>query len=343
MPKYVTSSGREVAADNRRRMVYAATCGYWTDDVERLAHCGRGRDQKGCPTCGAQCDRAVEAHQFEADRNMPGRGRTAKETCRTKIVPPTGGTGTKVLTPAEVKELCRLDPSRPVPIVENPRGGGTREPAFEAEYQQSPGLPEPLPPAIPPRPFRLDPPQSPEPSARTLRKVATGEKPHRDEMVLSPWTADLVADLNVFQHDGRFHPYTCGSGNRKDAAHLDREGVLLATPNGWVCPFCDYRQKWVGQELVDLIVSLRAADPTSPTKKSPLSRAGAETQFVMYDGRALVGNPDNAAVLDIARSETEAKAQDSAHRGEDRVWYQYDVKEGHLVNPRIRPDLKGKP
>jgi hypothetical protein len=40
------------------------------------------------------------------------------------------------------------------------------------------------------------------------------------------------------------HPFTCGSGNRIDAAHLDREGVLFATPNGWICPYCDYRQNW---------------------------------------------------------------------------------------------------
>jgi hypothetical protein len=59
-----------------------------------------------------------------------------------------------------------------------------------------------------------------------------------------PWTQEQADALNHFQQFGRMHPFTCGSGNRIDAAHLDREGVLFATPNGWICPYCDYRQNW---------------------------------------------------------------------------------------------------
>lgn len=60
----------------------------------------------------------------------------------------------------------------------------------------------------------------------------------------APWTPEQVEALNARQRDGKFHPYTCGSGNRTDSAHLDGTGILVATAGGWVCPYCDYRQSW---------------------------------------------------------------------------------------------------
>jgi hypothetical protein len=62
-------------------------------------------------------------------------------------------------------------------------------------------------------------------------------------MTRAPWSQELVNALNAQQKDETRHPYTCG-GNRTDAKHLDGEGVLVATPNGWMCPYCDYRQDW---------------------------------------------------------------------------------------------------
>jgi hypothetical protein len=58
-----------------------------------------------------------------------------------------------------------------------------------------------------------------------------------------PWTQEQVNALNQRQKNQAYHPYTCG-GSRKDAKHLDGEGVLVATVDGWRCPFCDYRQDW---------------------------------------------------------------------------------------------------
>ena len=55
-------------------------------------------------------------------------------------------------------------------------------------------------------------------------------------------TQSQIDSLNQHQKDPRYHPYTCGSGRRTDAQHLDGEGVLVATANGWMCPYCDYRQ-----------------------------------------------------------------------------------------------------
>lgn len=62
--------------------------------------------------------------------------------------------------------------------------------------------------------------------------------------IVAPWSDDVIEGLNRYQVSGVCHPYTCGSGNRKDVRHSDNEGVLQATRNGWVCPFCDYKQKY---------------------------------------------------------------------------------------------------
>jgi hypothetical protein len=60
----------------------------------------------------------------------------------------------------------------------------------------------------------------------------------------APWTKEQVEGLNRFQEEGWMHPFTCGSGNRTDEHHLDGEGKLVATENGWICPFCPYTQDW---------------------------------------------------------------------------------------------------
>jgi hypothetical protein len=60
------------------------------------------------------------------------------------------------------------------------------------------------------------------------------------------WPPDVVEALNERQRNPRFHPYTCG--NRSAPGHVEREGQdvgqLVATPQGWACPDCDYTQDW---------------------------------------------------------------------------------------------------
>lgn len=63
-------------------------------------------------------------------------------------------------------------------------------------------------------------------------------------IIVAPFTPKQVEHLNAWQKAGRFHPFTCGSGNRTDKNHLDGEGVLVATEAGWHCPYCDYKQNW---------------------------------------------------------------------------------------------------
>jgi hypothetical protein len=71
-----------------------------------------------------------------------------------------------------------------------------------------------------------------------------------DDRIRAPWPQKTVDALNAFQDRGLLHPFTCG-GNRCDDAHKAYAaehggdyGQLVATPNGWKCPVCDYRQDW---------------------------------------------------------------------------------------------------
>jgi hypothetical protein len=57
------------------------------------------------------------------------------------------------------------------------------------------------------------------------------------------FTPEEVESLNAYQISGAFHPFTCG-GDRTDKDHHDGEGLLIATEDGWHCPFCEYRQQW---------------------------------------------------------------------------------------------------
>src|SRR5262245_46147834 len=59
--------------------------------------------------------------------------------------------------------------------------------------------------------------------------------PPRPDIIRAPWTPEQVANLNAYQANCRFHPYTC----------RDRHN-LVATPAGWVCveQGCDYQQTW---------------------------------------------------------------------------------------------------
>lgn len=64
------------------------------------------------------------------------------------------------------------------------------------------------------------------------------------------FTPEQVASLNEYQKSGTFHPFTCG-GNRTDEHHLDGEGILVATEDGWICPYCDYKQDWAHEWMKD--------------------------------------------------------------------------------------------
>lgn len=58
------------------------------------------------------------------------------------------------------------------------------------------------------------------------------------------WTEDQCAKLNEWQSAGHVHPFTC---EKNDSWHHDEDGdrlTLEATPQGWLCRSCGYRQFW---------------------------------------------------------------------------------------------------
>lgn len=69
------------------------------------------------------------------------------------------------------------------------------------------------------------------------------------DFVEAPFSDEQIQLLNEFQTGtGKSfpgHPFTCR--DRGDGRHGDEggdTGVLIATPDGWVCPHCDYTQAW---------------------------------------------------------------------------------------------------
>lgn len=64
------------------------------------------------------------------------------------------------------------------------------------------------------------------------------------DTITKEFTQEQVDMLNIYQLARYMHPFTCGSGNRTDEHHKDGEGILIATADGWKCPFCDYTQDW---------------------------------------------------------------------------------------------------
>lgn len=75
----------------------------------------------------------------------------------------------------------------------------------------------------------------------------------------TPWADEIIEALNTFQRKASYHPYTCG-GDRMDATHrvikesfnLPDYGLLVATKDGWICPACNYTQKWYSDSMVEI-------------------------------------------------------------------------------------------
>jgi hypothetical protein len=72
-------------------------------------------------------------------------------------------------------------------------------------------------------------------------------------MAKAPWTIDQVLALNAYQRLGYVHEFTCPEN------HERKSRVLVAKPDGWHCPTCDYRQDWAHDYMAD-----RAMHPRNP-------------------------------------------------------------------------------
>lgn len=64
-----------------------------------------------------------------------------------------------------------------------------------------------------------------------------------------PWTQEMIDDLNAHQNNGMMHPYTCDRSaeccevNQRPRDY-SKDGILIATKDGWVCPCGKYTQDW---------------------------------------------------------------------------------------------------
>lgn len=82
-----------------------------------------------------------------------------------------------------------------------------------------------------------------------------------NNIIHAPFTEEQVVNLNNWQKDGRFHPFTCGSGQHKTQS-------LIAGTSGWHCPLCDYKQTWAHEFMGEpymqqpIKLNLLAEEPT---------------------------------------------------------------------------------
>lgn len=62
----------------------------------------------------------------------------------------------------------------------------------------------------------------------------------------APWSEEDVVLLTLRQQVSWLHEYTCPTDHEIEHATLPIKAnlVLIATPRGWYCPICRYRQSW---------------------------------------------------------------------------------------------------
>lgn len=66
--------------------------------------------------------------------------------------------------------------------------------------------------------------------------------------IQAPFLDEEVIQLNSWQSNHPFHPFTCGGDH-------DRPVNLVATRSGWVCPDpeCDYTQDWAHEFMASWV------------------------------------------------------------------------------------------
>ena len=67
--------------------------------------------------------------------------------------------------------------------------------------------------------------------------------------IKTPFSSEQVKNLNKFQESGEFHPFTCDRSFEecevnKVPRDFSKDGILIATEKGWVCPCGRYTQDW---------------------------------------------------------------------------------------------------
>ncbi len=60
------------------------------------------------------------------------------------------------------------------------------------------------------------------------------------------FSQEKIDELNKQQLDNNYHPYTCDRRSKCCEVNQDKtkNGVLIATTDGWICPCGKYKQNW---------------------------------------------------------------------------------------------------
>jgi hypothetical protein len=59
----------------------------------------------------------------------------------------------------------------------------------------------------------------------------------------SPFTDEQVININIYQKNREYHPFTC-CGEFCDRGEREDEGILIASNEGLACPCGLYKQDW---------------------------------------------------------------------------------------------------
>ena len=102
--------------------------------------------------------------------------------------------------------------------------------------------------------------------------------------ISKPFTREQVDALTAWQTGGGFHPFTCANrndGNHPHEPEYGDHGVLRATEDGWICPYCDYKQDWAhdfmampSTDPLDTVLAIAASLDLHHTLKTPFPSGG---------------------------------------------------------------------
>lgn len=65
-----------------------------------------------------------------------------------------------------------------------------------------------------------------------------------------PWDDPFAEAAQKLGLRPRLHPFTCGNRDNHPELAGDK-GILVPTVRGWICPFCDYRQDWAHDFMME--------------------------------------------------------------------------------------------
>lgn len=98
-------------------------------------------------------------------------------------------------------------------------------------------------------------------------------------MLKAPWTPAQTRQLNAWQRADCVHPFTCAA--RGDGRHGELHGdmgTLVASPLGWICPWCDGTQDWAHDYMADAEALQHLKDGLALLHKQVIGRKHPEPQ-----------------------------------------------------------------